>query len=118
MKEGEWKRRKDKESKCMIGGTFLKYFKDALLFEADEWDRIVQAVIPTEAFTKTVETIRKEAESKQKQKEQAEKTEQKFRKQDNQQAKPKEQKKENTPETAKQENENNNQEQWGGNNGQ
>ena len=50
MKEGEWKRRKDKESKCMIGGTFLKYFKDALLFEADEWDRIVQAVIPTEAF--------------------------------------------------------------------
>ena len=24
MKEGEWKRRKDKESKCMIGGTFLK----------------------------------------------------------------------------------------------
>ena len=24
MKEGEWKRRKDKERKCMIGGTFLK----------------------------------------------------------------------------------------------
>ena len=32
-KEGEWKRRMDKERKCMIGGTFLKYFKDALLFE-------------------------------------------------------------------------------------
>ena len=63
-KEGEWKRRMDKERKCMIGGTFLKYFKDALLFENDEWDRIVQAVIATDAFTKTVEEIRKEAASK------------------------------------------------------
>ena len=102
MKEGEWKRRKDKESKCMIGGTFLKYFKDALLFEADEWDRIVQAVIPTEAFTKTVETIRKEAESKQKPKEQAEKDAEKTQKQEAKQSKPKDQKPENTPETAKQ----------------
>lgn len=63
-KEGEWKRRMDKERKCMIGGMFLKYFKDALLFENDEWDRIVQAVIVTDAFTKTVEEIRKEAASK------------------------------------------------------
>ena len=118
MKEGEWKRRKDKERKCMIGGTFLKYFEDALLFEADEWDRIVQEVIKTDAFTGTVDAIRKEAANKQKQKEQAEKQEQKFRKQVNQQTKPKEQKKENTPETAKQENENNNQEHWSGNNGQ
>ena len=102
----------------MIGGTFLKYFEDALLFEADEWDRIVQEVIKTDAFTRTVDAIRKEAAAKQKQKEQAEKAEQKSRKQDNQQTKPKEQKKENTPETAIQENENNNQEQWGGNNGQ
>ena len=44
-KEGDWKRRMDKERKCMIGGTFLKYFKDSLLFEPDEWDRIVQEVI-------------------------------------------------------------------------
>ena len=102
MKEGEWKRRKDKESKRMIGGTFLKYFKDALLFEADEWDRIVQAVIPTEAFTKTVEAIRKEAEIKQKQKEQAEKDVEKSQKQEARQSKPKDQKPENTPETAKQ----------------
>ena len=35
-RECEWKRRKDKERKCMIGGTFLKYFEDALLFEAEE----------------------------------------------------------------------------------
>lgn len=117
MKEGEWRRRKDKERKCMIGGTFLKYFEDALLFEADEWDRIVQEVIKTEAFTKTVEAIRKEAGVSQKQKEQADKQEQKSHKQDSQQAKPKEQKKENTPETAKQENETNNQEQRNDNNG-
>lgn len=62
-REGEWKRRKDKERKCMIGGTFLKYFSDALLFEADEWDRIVQAVIDTDVFKQTVEAIRKEAKT-------------------------------------------------------
>ena len=118
MKEGEWKRRKDKERKCMIGGTFLKYFEDALLFEADEWDRIVQEVIKTDAFTGTVETIRKEAEAKQKQKDQAEKQEQKSQKHESQQTKPKEQKRENMPEAAKQESENRDQRQWGGNNGQ
>lgn len=69
QKEGEWKRRKDKERKCMIGGTFLKYFPDALLFEADEWDRIVQAVIKTADFKQTVEAIRREARAEQKQKE-------------------------------------------------
>lgn len=116
MKEGEWKRRKDKERKCMIGGTFLKYFEDALLFEADEWDRIVQEVIKTDAFTGTVEAIRKEAEAVHKQKEHADKQEQKSPKKDGQQVKSKEQKKENTPETAKQENENHDNEQWGGNN--
>lgn len=62
-REGEWKRRKDKERKCMIGGTFLKYFSDALLFEADEWDRIVQAVIKTDGFKQTTEAIRREAKA-------------------------------------------------------
>mgnify|MGYP006916086990 FL=1 len=66
-REGEWKRRKDKERKCMIGGTFLKHFPDALLFEADEWDMIVQSVIDTDAFRNTIEAIRKEAAVKQKQ---------------------------------------------------
>lgn len=70
QREGEWKRRKDKERKCMIGGTFLKYFPDALLFEADEWDRIVQAVIKTADFRQTVEAIRREARTEQKRKEQ------------------------------------------------
>jgi len=63
-REGEWKRRMDKERKCMIGGTFLKYFSDALLFENEEWDRIAQAVINTDAFKQTVEAIRKEASNK------------------------------------------------------
>ena len=62
-REGEWKRRKDKESKCMIGGTFVKYLPDALLFEADEWDRIVKTVIATDAFTQVVDAIRKEAKA-------------------------------------------------------
>lgn len=62
-REGEWKRRKDKERKCMIGGTFLKYFPDALLCEADEWDRIVQAVIKTDEFKQTTEAIRREAKA-------------------------------------------------------
>ena len=66
-REGEWKRRMDKERKCMIGGTFLKYFSDALLFENEEWDRIAQAVISTDAFKQTVEAIRKEATNKPKQ---------------------------------------------------
>ena len=65
-REGEWKRRKDKECKCMIGGTFLKHFSDALLFEADEWDRIAQAVINTDVFKQTVEAIRREAKAKRK----------------------------------------------------
>ena len=63
QKENEWKRRKDKERKCMIGGTFLKYFPDALLFEADEWDRIVQAVIKSNEFKQTTEVIRREAKA-------------------------------------------------------
>ena len=63
QKESEWKRRKDKERKCMIGGTFLKYFPDALLFEADEWDRIVQAVIKSDEFKQTTEAIRREAKT-------------------------------------------------------
>ena len=84
MKEGEWKRRKDKERKCMIGGTFLKYFPDALLFEADEWDRITQAVIDTDAFRNTVEVIRKEAAGKQKSKEQEKKQNEKPKKQEQQ----------------------------------
>lgn len=65
-REGEWKRRKDKERKCMIGGTFLKHFPDALLFEADEWDRIAQAVIKTNEFRQTTEAIRREAKAEQK----------------------------------------------------
>ena len=76
----------------------------------------MQAVIPTEAFTKTVETIRKEAESKQKQKEQAEKDVEKSQKQETRQSKPKDQKPDNTPETAKQGNQNHDHEQWGSNN--
>ena len=83
-KEGEWKRRKDKERKCMIGGTFLKYFPDALLFEADEWDRITQAVIDTDAFKNTVEAIRKEEANKQKTKEQGKKQDEKPKKQEQQ----------------------------------
>ena len=85
-REGEWKRRKDKERKCMIGGTFLKYFSDALLFEADEWDRIVQAVIDTDAFRNTIEAIRKEAAVKQKQ---DRKQDEKPKKQEQQTEKPK-----------------------------
>ena len=85
-REGEWKRRKDKERKCMIGGTFLKYFSDALLFEADEWDRIVQAVIDTDAFKNTIEAIRKEAAVKQKQ---DRKQDEKPKKQEQQTEKPK-----------------------------
>lgn len=85
-REGEWKRRKDKERKCMIGGTFLKYFPDALLFEADEWDRIVQAVIDTDAFRNTIEAIRKEAAVKQKQ---DRKPDEKPKKQEQQTEKPK-----------------------------
>mgnify|MGYP002625965137 CR=1 FL=1 len=73
-REGEWKRRKDKERKCMIGGTFLKHFPDALLFEADEWDMIVQSVIDTDAFRNTIEAIRKEAAVKQKSQEQKKKS--------------------------------------------
>ena len=105
-KEGEWKRRKDKERKCMIGGTFLKYFPDALLFEADEWDRITQAVIDTDAFRNTVEAIRKEAAGKQKSKEQEKKQDEKPKKQEQQ--------------TERQKAENGAQEQRheGGNNGQ
>ena len=102
-REGEWKRRKDKERKCMIGGTFLKYFSDALLFEADEWDRIVQAVIDTDAFRNTIEAIRKEAAVKQRQ----------DRKQDE---KPKKQ--EQQTETPKAENGGQEQRHEGGNNGQ
>lgn len=83
-REGEWKRRKDKERKCMIGGTFLKYFPDALLFEADEWDRITQAVIDTDAFKNTVEAIRKEDAGKQKSKEQDKKQDEKSKKQEQQ----------------------------------
>lgn len=55
-KEGEWKRRMDKERKCMIGGTSLKYFKDSLLFEPDEWDRIVQEVIKLRSIPILVST--------------------------------------------------------------
>ena len=102
-REGEWKRRKDKERKCMIGGTFLKYFSDALLFEADEWDRIVQAVIDTDAFRNTIEAIRKEAAVKQRQ----------DRKQDE---KPKKQ--EQQTEKLKAENGSQEQRHEGGNNGQ
>ena len=85
-REGEWKRRKDKERKCMIGGTFLKYFPDALLFEADEWDRIVQAVIKTDEFKQTTEAIRREAAVKQKQ---DRKQDEKPKKQEQQTEKPK-----------------------------
>ena len=85
-REGEWKRRKDKERKCMIGGTFLKYFSDALLFEADEWDRIVQAGINTDAFKNTIEAIRKEAAVTQKQ---DRKQDEKPKKQEQQTEKPK-----------------------------
>jgi len=72
--------------KCMIGGTFLKYFSDALLFEADEWDRIVQAVIDTDAFRNTIEAIRKEAAVKQRQ---DRKQDEKPKKQEQQTEKPK-----------------------------
>ena len=81
-REGEWKRHKDKERKCMIGGTFYKYFPDALLFEANEWDRITQAVIETDAFKNTIEAIRKEAAVKQKSQEQEEKQDEKTKKQE------------------------------------
>ena len=74
-REGEWKRRKDKERKCMIGGTFLKHFSDALLFEADEWDRIAQAVINTDVFKQMVEEIRREAKAAQKEQKQTPQTE-------------------------------------------
>lgn len=117
-KEGEWKRRMDKERKCMIGGTFLKYFKDSLLFEPDEWDRIVQEVIKTDAFKQTIEAIRKEAAIKQKQKEQMSKAEGKTDNPEIQQARSKEQKNHNTPETAKQENARQEHRPEGGNNGQ
>ena len=101
-KEGEWKRRMDKERKCMIGGTFLKYFKHSLLFEPDEWDQIVQEVIKTDAFKQTIEAIRKEAANEQKQKEQILKAEGKSDKPETQQERSKEQKNNNMPETAKQ----------------
>ena len=118
QKESEWKRRKDKERKCMIGGTFLKYFPDALLFEADEWDRITQAVIDTDAFKNTVEAIRKEEAIRQEQKPQTDsKQEHKPHKQERQPTKPKEPKTEKAPETANPENETQEQGHEGGNNG-
>lgn len=44
-KESEWNRKKEKETKCLIGGAFLKHFPEASLFEAGEWDRIAGAAV-------------------------------------------------------------------------
>ena len=84
----------------------------------DEWDRIVQEVIKTDAFKQTIEAIRKEAAIKQKQKEQMSKAEGKTDNPEIQQARSKEQKNNNTPETAKQENARQEHRPEGGNNGQ
>ena len=69
-KENEARRRNETHIKCFIGGAFKKYFPDAFLFDEDEWCRIAEAAISTEAFKNTVAAIRKEAAIKQKSKEQ------------------------------------------------
>ena len=59
-KESEWNRKKEKETKCLIGGAFLKHFPEACLFEAGEWDRIAGAVVTSKEFQGTVQAIKKE----------------------------------------------------------
>ena len=104
-KENEARRRNETHIKCFIGGAFKKYFPDALLFDEDEWNRIAEAAVGTDAFKGTVEAIRREDAPKQKQKPQADgKQEQKSPKQESQPAKHKEPKAEKASETAKSEN--------------
>ena len=59
-KESEWNRKKEKETKCQIGGAFLKHFPEACLFESGEWDRIAGAVVASKEFQGTVQAIKKE----------------------------------------------------------
>lgn len=60
-KESEWKRKQENGAKCMIGAAFLKCFPEALLFEAEEWDRIARAAVMSKEFQGMVQAIKQEA---------------------------------------------------------
>lgn len=59
-KESEWKHKQENGAKCMIGAAFLKCFPEALLFEAEEWDRIARAAVMSKEFQGTVQAIKQE----------------------------------------------------------
>ncbi|MBR1523401.1 MAG: hypothetical protein IJ641_02975 [Lachnospiraceae bacterium] len=56
-KENERRREFETEMKCIIGGTFHKYFNDAYLFDKYEWDRIIGELVKTDTFTNVVRAI-------------------------------------------------------------
>ena len=56
-KENERKRKFETQMKCVIGGTFHKYFKEAYLFDQSEWDKIIRALVATDTFREVVTAI-------------------------------------------------------------
>ena len=68
-KEAELREAKRKESyarrcfetrmKCIIGGTFHKYFPEAYLFDQNEWCRIIDCVVVSPDFKAIVNKILK-----------------------------------------------------------